>query len=158
MDNPALLASVSFFGILFVIAIVVIILAFFDTKRDRWTFLGYGSYLILIAIFSIVGIELLEALHQQKEFLEKLTDDNKRQLKEFVQVITTYKWAFTLVCGGIGVNITSHAILNEQENPLENVAHQKLDEISRKITFSNRLLWVALGLIMIGLGYISWKI
>jgi len=73
-------------------------------------------------------------------------------------VITTYKWAFTLVCGGIGVNITSHAILNEKAIPLDNVTNQKLDEISRKLTLSNRLLWVALGLIIIGLGYILWKI
>ena len=150
MSNPYLLASVSYLCVLFLIAVGTILAAFFNGNRDRWTFLSYGFYLILIAIFSIVGIELLEALYQDKDILLKLDEAQKAQLKEFLQVITTLKWAFTLVAGGIGVNITSHAIINAQAQPLDNLAHEKLDEINRKVSLSNKLIISAIITIFIG--------
>jgi len=150
MDNPYLLMSASFFGVLLLIALAVITAAFIDKKRDRWSFLAYGLYLILIAILAIVGIELLEAFYINDELLSKLTKVQKTQLNEFIQVITTLKWAFTLIAGGIGVNITSHSIINSQAQPLDNLAHEQLEIINRKIDMSNRLIKVSIALIILG--------
>lgn len=144
MDNPYLLASALYLGVLLLIAFGVILAAFFDRKRDRWSFLGYGLYLILIAIFSIGGIELLEALYQKDGFKDGLTAVELGQLNEFVQVITALKWAFTLIAGGIGVNIASHAIINEQFRPLDNAANEKLALIDSRLKLSNRLIIFAL--------------
>lgn len=137
-------------GILFLVAAGVILIAFFDKTRDRWSFLIYGFYLISIAIFSIVGIELLESIYEKKEFIKKLTSKEILQLKEFVQVITALKWAFTLVAGGIGVNLASYAIINEQAQSLENLTHEKLDEIRGKVLLSNKLIISAIVLMIIG--------
>ncbi|WP_434154631.1 hypothetical protein [Pseudomonas sp. JZ134] len=150
MDNPYLLASALYLGVLLLIAFGVILAAFFDRKRDRWSFLGYGLYLILIAIFSIGGIELLEALYQKDGFKDGLTAVELGQLNEFVQVITALKWAFTLIAGGIGVNIASHAIINEQFRPLDNAANEKLALIDSRLKLSNRLIIFALCLMTAG--------
>ena len=150
MDNPYLLASASYLGVLLLIAVGIIIAAFFDKKRDRWSFLAYGLYLVIIAILAIVGIELLEALYRSKEFLSKLDKVELAQLNEFVQVITALKWAFTLIAGGIGVNITSHSIINSQVQPLDNLAHEKLEIINSKLSLSNRLIITSIVLIVLG--------
>lgn len=158
MDNPYLLASALYLGVLLLIAFGVILAAFFDRKRDRWSFLGYGLYLILIAIFSIGGIELLEALYQKDGFKDGLTAVELGQLNEFVQVITALKWAFTLIAGGIGVNIASHAIINEQFRPLDNAAHEKLELIDSKLKLSNRLIVFALCLMTAGFVILWFKL
>ncbi|MBQ1782471.1 MAG: hypothetical protein II007_02330 [Gammaproteobacteria bacterium] len=158
MDNPYLLASASYMGVLLLIAVGVIIAAFFDKKRDRWSFLAYGLYLILIAILAIVGIELLEALYRNKDFLSKLNEVEMAQLNEFVQVITALKWAFTLIAGGIGVNIASHAIINSQAQPLDSLAHEKLEIINSKLSLSNRLIIIAIVLIIIGFVFLWFKV
>lgn len=158
MDKPYLLASASYLGVLLLIAVGIIIAAFFYKKRDRWSFLAYGLYLILIAILAIVGIEILEALYRSKEFLGKLNDVELVQLNEFVQVITTLKWAFTLIAGGIGVNITSHAIINSQAQPLDSLAHEKLETINSKLTLSNRLIVISIILIVIGFVVLWFKV
>jgi NADH:ubiquinone oxidoreductase subunit 5 (subunit L)/multisubunit Na+/H+ antiporter MnhA subunit len=145
-------------GVLLLIAVGIIIAAFFDKKRDRWSFLAYGLYLILIAILAIVGIELLEALYRSEEFLGKLNEVELTQLNEFVQVITALKWAFTLIAGGIGVNITSHAIINSQAQPLDSLAHEKLEIINSKLSLSNSLIIIAIVLIVIGFVVLWFKV
>jgi len=153
VTDPDLIKTLWLIGFFIIFAFVVILAAMYDKSKSRWSYLYWGGCLISIAIFSIVGIELIEAIYKKDGFVDGFSPANQEQLSKFIQVVTVFKWSFVLIAGGIGVNLCSHGIINSKDKLSDTLDQQQLNHIESN-TITIKKMIVGLG-VFIFVGFIA---
>jgi hypothetical protein len=125
----------------------------YDKTKSRWSYLFWGACLIAIAIFSIVGIELVEAIFKKDSFSDDFLPKDKEQLSTFAQFVAVFKWSFVLISGGIGVNLCSHGIINSKTQIISELNEQQLNDIESNTVTIKKMI-IGLGVFMV-IGFIA---
>jgi len=153
LTDPSLIKTIILISFFLVFVLILILGAMYDKTKSRWSYLFWGACLIVIAIFSIVGIELVEALFNKDSFSDNLLPKDKEQFNIFAQFFSLFKWAFVLISGGIGVNLCSHGIINSKTQIISGLNEQQLNDIESNTLTIKRMI-IGLGIFMV-IGFVA---
>lgn len=129
--DPILLAVLSVFGFYSGIGVIVLLFVYKSTlSKER---LIYGLGLMYLAAFLLTGIALVTGVTDQPGWMERLNAEEKLQIAEFKQYMIFLGGMFTLIFGGVGVNlVTSGLVRGDIAEVIETLRkiEKKVDEAS----------------------------